>query len=93
MAIAKPVKQPLTPQVLQDIVVKSTPDPRRFTSASDPAVVTLFDLGVVGSRESALFVVAVKQKLNPWQIADSDIAASPATTVQKSADSLADNVQ
>lgn len=93
MATAKPVKQPLTSQVLQDIVVKSTPDPRRFTNSSDPAVVTLFDLGVVGSRESALFCAAVKQKLNPWQIADSDIASSPASTVQKSADSLAENVQ
>jgi hypothetical protein len=87
------IKPPLTPQLCQSIVVQSTPDPRKFTPASDPAVVTLFDLGVVGARESALFVKAVQRRLSPWIIDDSDVASSPDTTIQKSANSLAQNVQ
>ena len=93
MAEEMPAKQPLTPQLCQSIVVQSTPDPHKFAPDSDPTVVTLFDLGVVGARESALFVKAVQKRLCPWVIDDADVASSPDTTVQKSANSLAQNVQ
>ncbi len=86
-----PTREPLSPQHSQDIVVDSTPDPAAFKPDSDPSVVTLFDLGVVGGTESAIFIRAVKNRLRPWKIKDSDIASSPASTVQQSADSLAQN--
>jgi hypothetical protein len=86
-----PQREPLSPELLQSIVVDSTPDPGRFTAGSDPAVVTLFDLGVVGGIETAVFIRAVKNRLRPWQINDGDVAASPSNTVQQSADSLAQN--
>jgi hypothetical protein len=86
-----PSKEPLSPQFVQNVVVASTPDPRRFKDDSDPSVVTLFVLGVVGGIETAVFVRAVKNRLKPWQINDGDIASSPATTVQQAADSLAQN--
>jgi len=87
-----PGREPLTPQRCQEIVVESTPDSGRFTAGSDPAKVTLFDLGVVSSTESVIFVRAVKRSLAPWQINDGDLASSPDTTVQQSADSIAQNV-
>lgn len=54
-------------------------------------MVTLFDLGVVGADETAIFVSGVKKRLAPWQINAGDIASSPASTVQQAADSLAQN--
>jgi hypothetical protein len=81
-------KPPLTAQRCQDIVIQSTPDPHQFRPGSDPAVVTLFDLGVVGAIETAVFVAGVKKRLKPWQILDEDIADAPSNTVQQSADSL-----
>jgi hypothetical protein len=86
-----PEKESLSPEFLQGIVVASTADPGRFKVNSDPASVTLFDLGVVGAREKAVFVHGVKDRLKPWRINDSDIASSPASTVQQAADSLAQN--
>jgi hypothetical protein len=88
-----PQKEPLDPAFLQKIVIDSTPDPGRFKQDSDPAVATLFDLGVVGAIETTIFVRAVKNRLNPWTINDGDVASSPATTVQQAADSLAQNAQ
>ena len=86
-----PQKEPLSPEFLQVVVVASTADPGRFNENSDPAAVTLFDLGVVGALEEAVFVHGIKERLNPWRINDSDIASSPASTVQQTADSLAQN--
>lgn len=86
-----PGPEPLSPELLQRTVVAATPDPARFQSDSDPAGVTLFDLGVVGATESAVFVRAVKKRLRPWRIRDSDVASSPGSTIQQSADSLAQN--
>jgi hypothetical protein len=86
-----PVREPLTPDKCQDIIVHSTPDPQRFKPDSDPSSVTLFDLGVVGATESAVFVRAVKNRLRPWQINDGDVASSPDKTVQQAADSVGEN--
>jgi hypothetical protein len=85
------IKEPLTPEKCQEIVVQSTPDRGRFDPTSDPTTVTLFDLGVVGSNETAVFVKAVKNRLKPWQIKDADIASAPSNTVQQSADSLGEH--
>jgi hypothetical protein len=84
-------KPPLTPELCQQIVVQSTPDPKSFKPGSDPSKVTLFDLGVCSSTESTIFVKAVMNRLRPWKINSSAVGSAPATTVQQSADSINDN--
>jgi len=84
-------KPPLTPKFCQHVVVQSTPDPASFKPGADPARVTLFDLGIVSSIESVIFIKAVKNRLIPWQINDRDLGSSPSTTVQQSADSISQN--
>jgi hypothetical protein len=85
-------KPALTPEFCLHAVVKSTPFPSRFQPPkSKPSTMTLFDLGVVDSQASGVFVEGVKAKIRPWNIDDANVASSSDTTLQDAADSVEQN--
>lgn len=86
--IAKPA---LTPSFCLHVVINSTPKPGNFHSDSDPSVVTLFDLGVIDAMTSAFFTQAVKSRIFPWHLNDSDLPNTPDTTLQTAADAVQTN--
>ena len=86
------VKPALTPEFCLHVVVSSTPFPSRFRPPkSKPSKMTLFDLGVVDSQSSGVFVQGVKSKIFPWHIDDTKIAGSSETVLQDAADSVQQN--
>jgi hypothetical protein len=85
-------KPALTPEFCLHVVVNSTPFPSRFKPPkSKPSTMTLFDLGIVDSQSSAVFVQGVKAKIFPWHIDDANVASSGDTTLQDAADSVEQN--
>ena len=71
-----------------EVVIESTPHPDRFLKTDDPTVKKLFDLGVVDTLSSALFVQNVITRITPWRIDASSILSSRSNTVQQAADSV-----
>jgi hypothetical protein len=86
-----PDKPVLTPDFCLHVVVNSTPKPSRWNAQSNASTTTLFDLGVVDSSASQVFAQAVKSRIFPWHIDDSDVASSASTTVQAAANSVMNN--
>lgn len=85
-------KPDLTPSFCLHVVVNASPFPSRFQpGSSDPSVMTLFDLGIVDSASSAVFVQAVKARIFPWHLNDSDLSSTPDATLQAAADSVQAN--
>ena len=84
-------KPPLTPSFCLHAVINSTPSPGSFLPGSDPSVVTLFDLGIVDPATSAVFVEAVKARIFPWHLNNSDLTSTPDTTLQAAANSVQTN--
>jgi hypothetical protein len=82
----------LTPSFCLHVVINATPFPGRFhDGTSDPSVMTLFDLGIVDGMSTAIFVQGVKTRIFPLHLNNSDLASSPDTTLQASADSVQAN--
>lgn len=85
-------KPPLTPDFCLHVIINSTPKPSSWNPKTDsPSTKTLFDLGVVDSNTSAVFVQQVKPRIFAWHIDDSDVASSPSTTLQGAANSVQNN--
>ena len=85
-------KPALTPEFCLRVVVSSTPFPSRFRPPeSKPSKMTLFDLGIVDSQSSGVFVQGIKSKIFPWHIDNAKIASSSDTTLQDAADSVEEN--
>jgi len=85
-------KPDLTPAFCLQVIINSTPKPSRWNPQSDtPSIKTLFDLGVVDSTASEVFVQAVKSRIFPWHIDDTDVTSSSGTTLQVAASSVQNN--
>ncbi len=85
-------KPPLTPAFCLQVVINSTPKPSRWNPATDtPSLKTLFELGVVDSDTSQVYVQAVKSRIFPWHIDNTDVTSAPNTTLQVAANSVQNN--
>jgi hypothetical protein len=85
-------KPPLTPTFCLQAIINCTPKPSRWNPATDtPSTKTLFELGVVDPNTSQVFVQAVKGRIFPWHIDDTDVTSAPATTLQVAANSVQNN--
>ena len=83
-----PFPMMMTAEFCLEVVIESTPHPDRFLKTDDPTVKKLFDLGVVDTLSSALFVQNVRTRITPWRIDASSILSSRSNTVQQAADSV-----
>jgi hypothetical protein len=84
------LKPDLSPAFCIHAVVSATPSPSEYQQGS-AAETKLFDLGVVDDESSQIFVEALKGRIFPWHIDNSDILGTPGTTVQAAADSVQNN--
>lgn len=82
-------REELTPELAQEIVVDTTPDPQAFDDPDQQ----LRDLGVLDGPQGSVHAARIQQALNKihWNIKRSDVNTGPAVSVAECTDSVLDH--